>query len=206
MSGVANGIQFIPFLLAHRRLRPDLLVYIFAAVSTVCLYLYGLGRPLPYSAIVSDPLGFVRFAAVGVGNSVVGFFENRPLVMLDLAVGMALTLCYAFVLYMYLRLSADDQKKVSWLLCLVALGVGEDILIALGRFPFGVAYAASSRYATLTLISVAAALLFLAWRANSSRRCATAAITLGALVLVFTGLADMTRPVYRAIENIILRP
>jgi hypothetical protein len=70
------------------------------------------------------------------------------------------------------------------------LGVSEELLIGLGRLSLGVVGAAAPRYSTLTMISVAASLILLAFYANRSRAYATMAVLLGVGICVCSILAD----------------
>jgi len=179
-----NGVQMLLFaVFGQRRLRLDFVVYIAVALLSISVYLHGLPNHPLYFMILSRPLAFLTFLLVGIGNSTVGYFNNRPIVKLDLVVGFVLTVYYGVVIVDYLRLSRIEQLRLAHLLCLVLLGLGEGLLIGLGRVSYGTDYAASPRYSTLTLIAVAGCLIFLAVRAGTSRVGAVMAVGLGVAVL-----------------------
>jgi hypothetical protein len=107
-----------------------------------------------------------------------------------LATGLALLLIYCVVSITYFRLPAPDQRKTLSIFCILLLGLAEELLVGLGRLHLGASGAATPRYATLTMISVIAALILLAIYANGSRVCATMAVLLGLAMCAFTALAD----------------
>jgi len=188
---VVNSVQIAVSCWLHKtRTGPGVIAYGTAGGLSIAVYLHGLGQQAGGGFALSHPQEFGRFLLIGTGNALVGFFRNVPSVQLDLAVGAMLLACYGGVALIWIRLAKADQAATLGLLCLVLLGVGEEALIALGRLPYGARYAAASRYSTLTLVSVAAALIFLAWHAARSRSGVVMAVLLGTAVAAFSMMAD----------------
>jgi hypothetical protein len=97
---------------------------------------------------------------------------------------------YAFATIKFFRLPRPEQEQSLGVFSLLLLGIFEQMLIGLGRLPLGVGNAASSRYATLTMISVVAALILLSTHTRGSRIYAALAILLGGGICAFAILAD----------------
>ena len=97
---------------------------------------------------------------------------------------------YAFATIKFFRLPRPEQEQSLGVFSLLLLGIFEQMLIGLGRLHLGVGNAASSRYATLTMISVVAALILLSTYTRGSRIYAALAILLGGGICSFAILAD----------------
>jgi len=207
-----NALQItLSYLLHKTRTGSGLIVYVAVGGVSIAGYLHGLGHQIGVGFSASHPWAFVQFFLIGLGNSLVGFFHNEPYLPLDMTAGTLLFACYCGVTAIWLRLAKADQAVALGLLCLVLLGVGEEALIALGRLPYGVSYAAASRYSALTLISVAASLVFFAWHAPRSRSSAVIAVLLGLAVVTFSmiddrnelGMADARRQYGEHLQSIL---
>jgi hypothetical protein len=109
---------------------------------------------------------------------------------LDFSVGLVLDLTFLFVFALFAQLPRDEQKRSLVLVSLILLGLMEEVLIAYGRLMLGLSNAATSRYATLTVVAPVAALMFLTLYASASRACLLFAVLIGAVVLLFAAVAD----------------
>lgn len=188
---VVNGLQIaLSYVLHKTRTGSGLIVYVMAGSLSIAGYLHDLRQQAGGSFAASHLLAFARFFLIGLGSSLVGFFHNMPDVQLDLAMGTILLACYAAVVLAWLWSSKADQADTLGVLCLVLLGIGEEALIGLGRLSYGVTYAAASRYSSLTLISIAASLVFFAWHAARFRASAAIAVLLGLIVATFSMIDD----------------
>jgi hypothetical protein len=196
---VVNGLQIaLSYGLHKTRTGSGLIVYVAAGSVSIASYLHDLGQQAGGGFALSHPLAFAQFFLIGLGGSLVGFFHNAPDGQLDLTMGAILLACDAGVVLIWLWSSKADQAASLGVLCLVLLGIGEEALIGLGRLSYGVTYAAASRYASLTLISIAASLVFFTWHAARSRASAAIAILLGLTVATFSVIDDRNELVMAA--------
>ncbi len=191
MQWAINVVQMLWFSLRFgRRVGVDLVCYFLVAAASVAAYLYRLdGYPqgwlqLPGFATVT------AFLLTGIGNSLVGFFRNQPLVQVDIVAGSILCLLYGFAIAAHCRSPIFEQQRTTGLVCLIFLGIGEQLLIGLGRMSYGTAYSAASRYSSLTLISAAASLLLVALCAKRSLLGASAGVFLGLMVVACVAFSD----------------
>lgn len=174
----------------RRRIGIDLVGYLLIAAMSITAYVRGLD-PHPPGWLQPPALAAaMEFLLIGTGNSLVGYYQNQPLVQLDMMAGAILWLTYVFAMVSHFRLPTLEQKRTTGLLCLILLGIGEQFLIALGRISYGVTYSAASRYASLTLISVAGALLLLAYCASRSALAAATGILFGLTVATCVAVSD----------------
>jgi hypothetical protein len=167
-----------------------LLAYLAVGAVSIGTYLWALNAGGSLSFLISRPLFAVAFFVVGSGASVVGFFSNGPLLRLDFAVGLVLNLTFLFAFAFFAQLPRDEQKRSLVLVSLILLGLIEEVLITYGRLPLGLSNAATSRYATLTVVAPVAALMFLTLHASASRTCLSFAVLIGAVMLLFAVVAD----------------
>jgi hypothetical protein len=180
------------------RIGGTLLVYGGAAFVSLAVYSHGLGTSVDLAVALSRPEEFLRFVLTGFGNSIVGFWYNEPLLEMALVVGAGLTLAYGLATVMFFRLDAAGQQRCLGIFCLLVSGVAMQVLIALGRLKLGSAAAATSRYSTLTLISVPAVLILLAYCADRSRICAAMAVLVVLEIGVFAALANYSEAIVMA--------
>ena len=194
-GGVAVwAVNFVQIALAITLFRVPasgaLTVYGALGLASLGLYVRGLDAGGSLTVALAHPLDALAFFVIGSGNSIVGFFSNAPWLTLDFVVGLALLGVYGYVFVHFARLPRDEQKRSLVLVCLLLLGLVEQALLVYGRLQLGVANAATARYSTLTMVSPAAALLFLTVYAEHSRVCLWLAAIAGTAIVAFALIGD----------------
>jgi hypothetical protein len=177
-------------MLHRRRVGWELALYGAVGTASLAFYLHGLEPHLNIGYVLSHLAELLEFVLVGLGNSVVGYLDNVPLPRTSLAVGVVLSFLYCAAALTYWKLDLHEQRRSLGILCLLLLGVAQELLIGFGRLTLGVAQAATSRYSTLTMVSAPAALILLALHARKSRASAALAGLLGVVMCGFAILAD----------------
>ena len=165
---------------------------LYAAIGVISIgaYLHGLDAGGSLAFALAHPLDAAGFFVIGTGNSIVGFFSNAPWLGLDFVVGAGLIGVYGYVFAHFARLPREEQKRSLPVVCLLLLGLAEQALLVYGRLPLGVANGATARYSTLTVVSPAAALLFLTVYADRSRTCLALGALTGMALVVFAIIGD----------------
>jgi hypothetical protein len=191
LTSVVNAIQIVlSWILFRKQVRTTIIVYMIVAGLLTFIYLNSLGQSIDYKYDLTNIVDMSHFILVGLGNSTVGFFDNASVLQLDLIYGIFLSVMYALATVKFFRLPQPEQEQSLGVFCLLLLGIFEQMLIGLGRLHLGVGNAASSRYATLTMISVVAALILLSTYTRGSRVYASLVSLLGGSVCLFAILAD----------------
>jgi hypothetical protein len=191
LTPVVNIIQIaLSWILFRKQVRTTIVVYVIMAGLLTFIYLQSLGQSVDYKYDLTHLTEMSQFILAGLGNSIVGFFNNASILQLDIIVGIFLAAMYGFATIKFFRLPRPDQEQSLGVFSLLLLGIFEQMLIGLGRLPLGVGNAASSRYATLTMISVVAALILLSTYTRGSRIYPALAILLGSGICWFVILAD----------------
>jgi hypothetical protein len=191
LTPVINTIQIaLSWILFRKQVRTTIVVYLIIASLLTFVYLKSLGQSIDYKYDVTHLAEMSQFILAGLGNSTVGFFNNASILQLDIIFGIFLSAMYGFATIKFFRLPLPEQEQSLGVFSLLLLGIFEQMLIGLGRLPLGVGNAASSRYATLTMISAVAALILLTTYTRGSRVYAVLAILLGISVVSFVLLAD----------------
>src|SRR5882724_4869555 len=133
-----NLVQIVLSRALHRR-RVGLVIFVYGGVGLISLaiYLHDLGASVKFDFLFSHPAQFLKFVLIGLGNSVVGYFNNAPLLQAALATGLVLFPVYCVVSVTYFRLPTSDQKQTLGIFCLLLLGIAEELLIGLGRLSLG---------------------------------------------------------------------
>ncbi len=124
-----------------------------ALLFVAYFFIYGLGQEshIPY-IMVHLPEAFL-YSIVSIGNSLIGEFANTPLLSVHLFFGSVLCLLYIVVL----RISFFGKKEVRQKIPAVAIlfilfSLAMSLLLTYSRVHFGILQAATSRYATLTML------------------------------------------------------
>ena len=191
LISVVNTIQILlSWILFRKQIRTTLITYAVISGLLTFIYLNSLGQSIDYQYDMTHLAEMSQFILTGLGGSTVGFFNNAAIVQLDIIFGIFLSVMYVFATVKFFRLPRPEQEQSLGVFCLLLLGIFEELLIALGRLPLGVGNAASSRYATLTMISVVAALILLTTYTRGARIYAALAIVLGISIGSFAILAD----------------
>ena len=189
LTPVVNTIQIVlSWILFRKQVRTTIIVYVI--IAGLLIYLKSLGQSIDYKYDLTHLAEMSQFILAGLGNSTVGFFSNASILQLDIIFGIFLSAMYAFATIKFFRLPRPEQEQSLGVFSLLLLGIFEQMLIGLGRLHLGVGNAASSRYATLTMISVVAALILLSTYTRGSRIYAALAILLGGGICSFAILAD----------------
>ncbi|NQW12181.1 MAG: hypothetical protein HQ481_20135 [Alphaproteobacteria bacterium] len=155
----------------------------------------GHGDP---SDTISQPAGLLRYAAryLTSGVSAIGTSGQEILGGLLMAYALVMGLC---------ALVWRDRFRPAHAALLAVAGfiIGAALMTALGRLPFGLGQANSSRYATPSLVFLLAvsALLLHQLLAFDRRRWVATAAAFGALLLLVPGLVDGVKPVFRLIDQ-----
>jgi hypothetical protein len=191
LTPVVNTIQIVlSWILFRKQVRTTIIVYVIITGLLTFIYLKSLGQSIDYKYDLTHLAEMSQFILAGLGNSTVGFFSNASILQLDIIFGIFLSAMYAFATIKFFRLPRPEQEQSLGVFSLLLLGIFEQMLIGLGRLHLGVGNAASSRYATLTMISVVAALILLSTYTRGSRIYAALAILLGGGICSFAILAD----------------
>lgn len=128
------------------------------AVGVVAVYLRGLNQGNGLRFALSHMHLVAKFFLVVLGNSVFGFFANKPILSLDMITGVLILFVVGWVVWDFIR-RGSPLRELSWI-GLVGLGLGEGMLITLGRAPMGLQMGAASRYSTLTMPAISGAYLY----------------------------------------------
>jgi len=179
--------------LHRRRIRSEIVVYGVIGLVSVAAYVHNLSSLGSFAFVFRHHVEFLQFMLSGLANSVVT--HDVPRLGADMAIGLVLVVVFGVALAEYFKLSLAEQQQALGLLCLVLLGIAEELLIAVGRLPLGVTWAAGSHYATLTMVTPAASLILLAFYANRSRVYALLAVLLGLTMCISAAVADYSEVV-----------
>jgi hypothetical protein len=153
----AEGLVVWPLLTCHYILKRQYkLAGAYAAIggAVIVSYLRGLGQQVNIHFLTRNIIYVIHFLLVVMGNTVMGFFNNRPSLTLDAVSGTFLLAIGSLTVVDYLIKRSRNDTSISTQRVAVLLfifGLGSALYITIGRAPMGLEMAAASRYSTLTV-------------------------------------------------------
>jgi len=109
------------------------------------------------------------YCMINIGNTLIGEFANKPILWVHLLFGFVLATLYIRVLWIYFRGKADVKKNIPMVAILfIFFSLVMSFLLTYSRAHFGLIQAATSRYATLTMLGGAGLYMAVAnlWTCN----------------------------------------
>ncbi len=183
----AEGLVVWPVLAVQAAMRREFrrVSYVLSVgMITVAVYLHGLGAKGSPLFLAHHLRYSLHFLLVVLGNTVFGFFDNQPNLVLDGVAGaILLGFCCWTVVESLWSAREESGSRVAFSVTLFGLGVAA--LITEGRAPLGLAMAAASRYSTITVGAAVGPYLFFVF--GKSRAPTRWLLTGGLLTLITVG-------------------
>ena len=197
----AEGLVVWPLVAIQWGLRREwhrITAYVAVGLIIIMLYLRDLHQSSGTSYVIHHLVASLHFFVVVLGNSVIGFFNNRPVMGLDAVVGILFLLAGIWTVGQYIGDKAPKTQPQRLAVVLTLFGLGSAAFITMGRVPMGMSMAAASRYSTLTLgVAIGPYLYFL--HRTYSRDRVWVGVILGIIMVGFMAgtVEEMHMGIYR---------
>ncbi|MCX5848589.1 MAG: hypothetical protein NTW65_03990 [Deltaproteobacteria bacterium] len=155
-------------------------------------FIYGLKQETRILYILTHVPEAAMYCIINIGNTLIGEFANKTILWVHLLFGFTLATLYIRVLWIYFRWKDDVQKNIPMVAILfIFFSLAMSLLLTYSRAYFGLIQAATSRYATLTMLGGAGLYMAVAYLWTFNKKYTLLYIMVLALIVIGVGLSTV---------------
>jgi hypothetical protein len=163
-----------------------------SALLAAYAFTYGMQKESNILYIFSHIQETATYCLINIGNTLIGEFSNNPILRVHMFFGFALTLLYIRVLWIYFRKKSIAENNMPIVAILfIFFSLAMSLLLTYSRVHFGLIQAASSRYATVTMLGGAGLYMSLAYLWTCNKKYTLSYFAVLSLIVVGVGLSSV---------------